>query len=275
MGWYGICCPGKPLFGLPADTILSQNAPNERTIFLRLHAQQQEHPGRGQKGHGVLPRRKGNHELWRSTTWPARVTISRWRARQILSPSRLEKGECIPGGRAVADGAAAAHFPGPEGPPLRGAGARRTPPSAPRPSRLSPVRCRADPPPPRRTPPDAGRHPAESHPCAGPGSGAPPRKPAPASPRFQPLSQRNTSVRVYGVFFVLYPPQPLTFQGFVHKMVFDTLTRKYICKGLKTDMAQDKKQVEQITDMEVDIAVVHRRVQEGGVHRLLLHQGYV
>ena len=37
-------------------------------------------------------------------------------------------------------------------------------------------------------------------------------------------------------------------------MVFDTLTRKYICKGLKTDMAQDKKQVEQITDMEVDFA---------------------
>ena len=46
----------------------------------------------------------------------------------------------------------------------------------------------------------------------------------------------------------------MTFQGFVHKMVFDTLTRKYICKGLKTDMAQDKKQVEQITDMEVDFA---------------------
>ena len=37
-------------------------------------------------------------------------------------------------------------------------------------------------------------------------------------------------------------------------MVFDTLTRKYIYKGLKTDMAQDKKQVEQITDMEVDFA---------------------
>ena len=44
----------------PADTILSQNAPNERTIFLRLHAQQQQHPGSGQEGHGVLSRREGD-----------------------------------------------------------------------------------------------------------------------------------------------------------------------------------------------------------------------